>query len=577
MNKLKYLKKRIKSLRTEQKYAYDEMQKNNLLQLCYACGFGKGYIIGTDLLNQVTNCDTGIFALCSHRLGLNEQHISDIFDLFMCPKSPLLGEVAFAFIGSSGGLNIKDLMDDHDLKIDKRIANYNDNLPQNKKINLSELVITTTSKKVLLDFINKHHNRKIIIVSTYHSSDKLSYIENITTLYCDEAHELATNFNDSNKKNENGRDSFIQNYLKINSKRKFFFTATPKDCSGDSLNTYLMNNESLFGKRIGLNHIDSIDKGYILGTRIYLAFPEFFDENFNNDFGSIINKANFILKIFNYHKEWLRTTSSFPNKIAPKVLIRCSSVEKDLWPIFNQLKLICGNIKIFASASKDENNETIKNNYIYQNGESLQFCKNNKTFTKRFKYVDRKDYIESIQNLSDLEESITLHHDTISEGINVPGFTCFVPFSDTLIDFIKLYQNVGRVIRLNKEDKKLFLEGKLKVNEPGWIKPEAQIIIPYWSNITNTAAQIMVDTIIKLETEINAKTSIEIPYCSNLATGYGIQPEKTARKRVDDSKLTIDKLLFLEREKIRRYSLNSKIENLTKIKDILNKFDTVNE
>ena len=141
MNKYKYLKKRVNSLKKEQKEAFDEMQKNDLLQLCYACGFGKGYIIGTDLLNQVVNTNNGIYALCSHRLGLNDQHISDLFDIFMGPKSPLIGEVAFAFIGSSGGLSTKDISEDHDYKIDRRLADYNDGLPMYQKVNLKELTL----------------------------------------------------------------------------------------------------------------------------------------------------------------------------------------------------------------------------------------------------------------------------------------------------------------------------------------------------------------------------------------------------------------------------------------------------
>ena len=551
------------------------MQKESLLQLCYACGFGKGYIIGTDLLNQIVNSDNGIYGLCSHRLGLNEQHISDLFDIFMGPKSPLLGSVAFAFVGSSGGLSTKDISEDHNLKIDKRLADYNAGLSIYDKINLKELTLTTTSKEKLSDFIKKNYNRHVIVVSTYHSSDKLGYIENLKTLYCDEAHELASNFNDSNLKDEKGKGSFIKNYLKINSKRKFFFTATPKDCSDDSLNTYLMNNELLFGRRIGMTHLESIDKGYILGTSIYSAYPEEFNINFGNDFGSIANKAYFIFRIFEFHKEWLKEKSK-SGKIGPKLLVRCSSVEKDLWPIVEQLKLICGNIKLFASASEDTDKEIVNNNIIYQNGESLQFCKKTKTFSKRYKYVDRKDYIEAIQNLPDEEEAIVLHHDTISEGINVPGFTCFLPFSDTLIDFVKLYQNVGRVIRLNRIDKYNLSQGLIKIGGDGWIKPEAQIIIPYWSGTSNTAEEIMVDIIIKLETEINAKTSTEIPYSSNMTTGFSSKPEKTHRKRDDNRKLSVEVLLFKEHEKRRKYSLNSSIKMLTEIDDILDQFDKIN-
>ena len=573
----RYLNKRIKSLRKEQTFAFNEMQRENLLQLCYACGFGKGYIIGTDLLNQVVNSNDKIFGLLSHRLGLNEQHISDIFELLMGKKSPLMGKIAFAFVGSSGGLNQTDIEQNDDL-INRRINDYNNSLLKNqKKINLKELILTTTSKDKLLDFISKHSDRKVIIVSTYHSCEKLSYIHNIGTIYADEAHTLASNFNDVNKRDDQGKDSHMKNYLKIVSKRKFFFTATPKDCSDDigSLESYLMNNPKYFGRRIEMSHLESIDKGYILGSTLESVYPQQFDENFNQDFGSIENKAKFIMKIFEHHREWLRKKSAFPNKIAPKLLIRCSSVEKDLWPIVEELKLICGDIMIFASAAEDSNKETIDNNIIYQDNVSKQFCKKDNKFIDRCGYyIDRKDYIEAIQALSDTEEAIILHHDTISEGINVPGLTCFVPFSDKLVGFAKLYQNIGRVIRLNKTDKKLLEKGKIEVYGSGWIKPEAHIIIPYWSNISKGAEEIMIDTIMYLETKIGAKISDfnKVPNSSDVTTGFGSNAETTHRKREGSKRESVEEVNFKIHEKVRRRIINSGMGDLLNIEDVLDKF-----
>ena len=573
----RYLNKRIKSLRKEQTFAFNEMQRENLLQLCYACGFGKGYIIGTDLLNQVINSDDKIFGLLSHRLGLNEQHISDIFELLMGKKSPLMGKVAFAFVGSSGGLNQTDIEQNDDL-IDRRINDYNNSLSKNqKKINLKELILTTTSKDKLLKFITNHSDKKVIVISTYHSCEKLSYIHNIGTLYADEAHTLASNFNDFNKKDDKGKDSHMKNYLKIKSKRKFFFTATPKDCSddNDSLESYLMSNPKYFGRRIEMSHLESIDKGYILGSTLESVYPEQFHEDLlGQDFGSIENKAKFIMKIFEHHREWLRKKSAFPDKIAPKLLIRCSSVEKDLWPIVEELRLICGNILIFASAAKDLNNLTIDNNIIYQDNVSKQFSKKDNKFIDRNGIIDRKDYIESIQALSDTEEAIVLHHDTISEGINVPGLTCFVPFSDKLIGFAKLYQNLGRVIRLNKIDKKLLEKGKIEVYGPGWIKPEAHIIIPYWSNISKDAEEIMIKTILWLETRIGAKISDfnRVPNSSDMTTGFGSNAEATHRKREGSKRELIEEVYFKVQEKIRRGLINSTMEDLLNIEDVLDKF-----
>ena len=37
--------------------------------------------------------------------------------------------------------------------------------------------------------------------------------------------------------------------------------------------------------------------------------------------------------------------------------------------------------------------------------------------------ADRGDYLEALQNFDENEGAIVLHYDTMSEGINVAGFT----------------------------------------------------------------------------------------------------------------------------------------------------------
>ena len=284
MNKQNILKKRIKTLRLEQKEAFDEMQQTPLLQLCYPCGFGKGYIIGTDILSQIVNTDARIFALCSHRLGLNDQHITDIFTILQ----PLIGEVVFAFVGSTGGLDMYKLVEYDNYKILRDIGKFN--TKNNKRIAPEELTITTTKEELLLPFIRRHHDKKVVIVSTYHSLGRLAHNEiQINSLYCDEAHELASNFKESYSDN-----SFISSYQKIESPRKFFFSATPKDCSDDPFNSFLMNNTTIFGKRLEMSHKDAVDLGYVTDLVIRCLRPNGFTLTNNTDLGSIQNKARFI-------------------------------------------------------------------------------------------------------------------------------------------------------------------------------------------------------------------------------------------------------------------------------------------
>jgi hypothetical protein len=561
----RYLKKRIKSLRPDQKEVFDKMQTTNLHQFCYPCGFGKGYIMHTDIIYSIINriINKGqprIHALLSHRLALNEQHISDLFrDL-----KPLFPNVAFVFIGSEGGLNNDDL---EDKELNNSLLKLNIELSgQNKKLLSSpkELKIETTKSNELINFIRSNIDKDIVVVSTYHSCDLLGHPEIfVDTLHCDEAHELASDFNTAMKK-----DSHLNNVLSIKLRRKFSSTATPKDCSEDPSNTSFMNNFKLFGKRSEMPHIEAVEKGYIVSSTVEILYPNNYSPNFNVDFGTIENKAYMCYRGFERNKEWLKKVSAFPDLIKSKLMVRCASVEKDMWPIFNELKKYAPtDVYLFACASEDSNGNKIKENCIYRNGVCLSYDKQNGFKPLKGK-LSRKNYIKALQSLKDTDCAIILHHDTISEGINVPTFTGFLPLSDTLLNFIKLYQNWGRVLRLHPLDKVKLNRGEISVFGEGWIKPEAQIIIPYWSNVSEKATDSMIELIIDLETNLGAKLATEMPYGSDMATGYGENPEVSNRIRVDNRKEITPDLIFSVRynrevEKRRRMELNLLLDKMS--------------
>lgn len=561
---LKELKKRINSLYPEQRIAFDEMQKETKLQLCYNCGFGKGYVMATDVLNSVVNrihknSEPKIHALLSHRLALNEQHISEVFKILTKNKS-LVGKCSFVFLGSEGGLNKDDLQDN---EINEAIRIFNDTLPYSKRISSQELFVKTTSSRELIEFKRKHSDKDIIVISTYHSCNLLSHPEiTVDTIHCDEAHELAADFNTGIKP-----DSHIQKFLSIKFRRSFFYTATPKDCSEDPRNTFLMNNFAIFGRRIGMSHIEAVEKAYILPSIVEVMFPNSFDANHNKEYGSIENKAYLCYRAFERNSEWLNEVSAFPELIKSKLLIRCASVKKDMWAIFNGIKkYLPEDVYLFACASEDSNGNKINENCIYKNGQYLSYDKNG--FKVKESKLSRKAYISALQSLKDTDKAIVLHHDTISEGINVPTFTGFVPLTDNLMAFYKLYQNIGRVIRLLLKDKMLLKEGKLKVFGEGWIKPAAQIIIPYWSNVSQKVSDITVQTIIDLETNLGAKLSTEIPYGSNMATGYGQEPEVTHRIRIDNRTEITPEVEFMlaysrNKEMEKRMKLNIELDKMT--------------
>jgi hypothetical protein len=246
------------------------------------------------------------------------------------------------------------------------------------------------------------------------------------------------------------------------------------------------------------------------------------------------------MEAFEHTKYRIAELSANPEMLGAKLLVRCSSVKKDMWPIVAALREISGDVKIFASASEDADGGNTRSNLIIQNGEDVEFNKGTNTFTTWCKSISRKEYIESIQSLDDTDEAIILHHDTISEGLNVPGFTSFVPLTDKLLSTTKLIQNLGRVIRLNTIDKKRFLNGELEVDGEGWIKPFALMIIPHWNAISNSAAVSMSNLIYDLETNMGAKIGMEIPFGSDIATGFTKNHEGTRRKRPDNRPETLE-------------------------------------
>lgn len=431
----KYLLSKIQSLNTDQKSLYSEMQSNNKLQICIPTGAGKGYLMIVDLLNQIVNSKNKISVVSSHRLMLNTQHLNDIFDIL----SPIIGKVGFIFVGSS--------------KYD--VNKFQDNIEFNKallkkKLSYNEIVTSTTSTKEVDDLVASHlsSGRKVVILTTYHSLNKLKNL-NINSIYNDEAHTLAS---------EAETSQFKDNFSQIKSKRCFFFTATPKDCVEDT-ESFLMNNKEVFGKRIGLTFKECVEKGYIVKPVIHIATPS--NLSYEVDFKSTSNMVKFVEDTFIAHKEFLLLNSCSPEKIAPKILVKCPSVD-DMWKIHTDLIGKIKDVKVCAGASKNDNSNF--NHYIDSRGIS-----------------DRSEYLECIQRLGDDEMAIVLHYDTMSEGINVGGFTGVEFLGGKLPTITKTLQNTGRSTRLHRDDRKGLIDGLITTDDySNWVKPYCAVIIPYW-------------------------------------------------------------------------------------------------
>ena len=124
----------------------------------------------------------------------------------------------------------------------------------------------------------------------------------------------------------------------------------------------------------------------------------------------------------------------------------------------------------------------------------------------------------------------------------------------------------------------MYFSGKIKLNEFGWIKPEAQVIIPYWNVISSAATDTMLKTIINLEQNFFAKTTIEIPNGTEHAEGDGDPDLKSCQTKVTNSKLNVNDLTFQERyskakEELKRREINKETENMS----LLERLNYLNE
>ena len=473
MNIEKYLKRKIRSLNPDQLSLFNQIVSNILLQLCIPTGTGKGYIMFVDILRRIIKTKESIIAISSHRLMLNEQHLNDLFEML----SPLIGDIGFIFVGSSKYNSSKFQSN----------TEFN-KLLLKKKLSYDEIISSTTSTSEVNDLVKNHlsNGRKVIIMTTYHSLNKLRNLD-IDTIYCDEAHTLASD----------EFSKFQENFESIKSKNKYFTTATPKDCFEDEKDTFLMNNESIFGKRIGLKFKDCVEKGYIPRPLIHIAIPENFGTD--SDFKSIPNMTKFIIDTFLYHKNWLLSVSADPTKIAPKILIKCPSVD-DMWVLQKTLIGKLPNVTICAGASENKNNSF--KHFIDLEGIST-----------------RAEYLNRLQSLKEEDMAIVLHYDTMSEGVNVAGFSGVEFLSGKLPTIPKTFQNTGRASRLHPIDRTRLRNGEIKVGDGNMIKPYFAVIIPYWDRESETTSKELAKRIKGLRDEYGFDPAYKVSIGSDIGDG----------------------------------------------------------
>lgn len=526
-----YLKSRLDSLTEDQKLLYNDMLSNNLLQICIPTGAGKGYLMMVDLLNQIISTRNKVYTISTHRLMLNTQHLNDIFEML----SPMLGKIGYIFVGSS--------------KYD--VSKFQENVDLNKsllekKLSYNELVSSTTNSKEVNEIVKNHidNGRKVVILTTYHSLNTLKDLE-IDTLYCDEAHTLAS---------PDDYTRFQENFYKISYKRCFFLTATPKDCVNDT-EAFLMNNEEIFGERIGLDFKHCIEQGYLTTPVIHIAKPSDYNETY--DYKSIDNMVKFVLESFKAHREVVKTSSSQPDKIEPKMLVKCSSVD-EMWKLHSKLKMV--GVKVCAGASK--NDESNFFHYIDDKG-----------------ITSRSQYLEELQGFRDDEMAIVLHFDTMSEGINVAGFTGVMFLGGKLPTITKTLQNTGRATRLHSEDRKRFRAGEIAVGDGNWIKPYCSVIIPFFDRESEFTSKELAKQIKALRDQFGFDPTYKVSIGTDVGTG-SLKNDLDALNKADEKSEKYDlieeitheiELLVKEEEDVKEKERLNKLSELEFLNEVFKK------
>ena len=470
------IKDLIKTFSVDQKEMFDILNENSKYQFRVPTGVGKGYVMMVHILNSVMNADYSKFVISSHRLSLNNQHLRDLIDFYV--DLNLVSKIKFLSVGSQALSINKLLSDDYELakKFNNQLFEYNFEFDIKNKITQSDIFQSTLSKRDVNKIIKKNDKNgfKTIIITTYNSLDKLKDQE-IDTIYLDEAHILASEKEDADFKNS---------YQLINSKKSFFFTATPKDVEEQLLESeggddiFLMNNKEIFGDIYQIPFVKCVKSGYIAKPIIHIAHPkEMIDDK---DYNSIENKSKFVKETFESHRNWLKSISSTPDEIEAKILVRCESVPH-MWSMYEMLSAIMpSDVIICAGASY--NADHVSNHVISGEWES-----------------NRDEFVNNIQNIPDDRKVIILNYDIFSEGINVPGITGVMFLQGKMPSIAKVIQNIGRSTRLHRIDRDRIRKGEISTDNYGeWVKPNCAVIIPYWDSSSEFTKKILADVVRKL-------------------------------------------------------------------------------
>ena len=411
-----------------------------------------------DMLDKNEQGTSGVYVIAAHRLALCKQLLADLIDLVAACRLPF----DVLFVGS-------DSVDENAL-YEKHMA---------EDVSKKTTYVTASTKTSEIEAAARaaeKDKRNLLVVTTYHSFDRLATLPHLDVVTYDEAHTIA-----SSRQSDDNFESHVKAVQDAGHiKRQFFFTATRK-VSGEE---YGMNNQAIYGPVLYEEPpINMIVAGEIVPPRIHRVTTKDHGE-FKND----TMLVNLIKDAFSEHRKAVRDSSASPGSIGAKLLVSMAGTpELDVLRTSDDFKAWClaNKIRLFMFSSLLGN---------------FQF--NRKTWL--FEKTNRDDAIEGMQAMTLKEDAILVHIDILAEGIDLPAVTGVMPLRE--LNLIKLLQTIGRGARLIPDDRKALYSGKIQPME--WdkmIKPFCWVIFPKLSE-SNKDSSIMEITIKKVLETYDAPT-----------------------------------------------------------------------
>jgi predicted helicase len=284
-------------------------------------------------------------------------------------------------------------------------------------------------------------NKHFIIFTTYNSIGRVNEADiNIDVVYFDEAHHCTKPSN------------FVGiAHTSAVADNAYFFTATPKfNNSKES-----MNNTDVYGEKIiSIPAKELIAAGSIIPPKVvpYEAQTIRTKEN-----APLVDSEN-IIGILN----------EIDDSITPKILVAAPS-SKVIWAMFSESNLI---------------QELNQMGYTIMHITSKYGAYINK------KKVSREVFFEKMNEFgADPDHKfIVFHYSILSEGMNVHGLTHCIMLRN--LPLIEMAQTIGRVIRMNKDDRKAIEDGTIKPGEFAlYKKPFGTITVPVNNNYGDKIAK----------------------------------------------------------------------------------------